>query len=357
MRRLDLYRTLRNAIVVFLSSLLFLSSCLEDPDVPKTIKIAISSSKNFTRALGEANTDPKTVEFKTIKLYFWGKGGTQLVAPYTLSFGEGSPELENIKTNGYEINVSPAVKYISAECNFQGKEETNILNLQSANAFDKFPYFTSKVDLANAYQRNGRYILQLNPKPHIARIEIVGKITPPLNSSNYSAYGEVELTGVYINNFKKHRDDQKRIMFKASDYDKNRKEWKNFPNAMQHLASYDISNQISSGDYAEFFHVWPSKVKKPEELEHVILRLTINGKPNYFLTINRFKEKSSGNPLTEIKAGKIYRIDISLLSDLFKTKDDGKKEDDPTTEDPEPISIMVDGIVEDPDELPPLVSE
>lgn len=342
-------------------SSLFLLGCNKGPQECRIVKIQFSTTQSSFRSLDNSIVD-KEVDYQKITLYFWQKAEDSfLAAPYQKTFEEGSDEMKQLLGNGYELILPTSVHFVSAVCNQKGKAETDILKLQGEDVFKKIPYYAPKTAIDESGHSGNRYHLTLNPTPHIARIEISGNIKMIANDKGemLSPTWKIKLTGIYINNFYRHLGDKSRYRLTPDDYDMSTHIWKGHPQEMRDEGNLTEKFEKDSS-IASSFYVWPGEVfDDMSTLEHVILRFDIedhNHKQhtNRFITIGTFYLKRGKNALRKIEAGKVYRLNLSPLCILFKTKnDDPKDPDNPTHDRPEEYPLMlgeISGYVISPDE-------
>ena len=198
----------------------------------------------------------------------------------------------------------------------------------------------------------------------MARLEVFGNITPKSNSKGVSAFSDLKITGVYINNFIQNRT-QPAVRFKntkenwvfGKKYSYSSQEewfWKNHPSGMYTeketgLAQIDeIDSSTGMPTKVDCYYVFPDPSTNPTEIDHLIVRLSYkkNGVQceNRFFTFDSFLEKAGSNKVGKFKAGYIYRIDLAEIGDLLTTDEEGNP-DDPSDDKPEDRPITLGSVL------------
>lgn len=335
---------------------LLLVGCKEAPQESKTLTIQLPATMGTTRAYGSYLPYDTESDFSSVVLKFWDETGNNLVHPYGFTFTKGSPEMAQLVGAGYQITVHNKVMKVSAECNFFGQPESNILRYQGSNKFASLPYRSEKASLTSPSSAGGTYSVTLSPKPNVARIEL-DHIIVPLKSPRLkpSAYSDMKITGIYLNNFILDSSTGEKLCLTANDYNTATGEWQGHPAEMRNLDAH--LNDHFGGDTSyerknDVYYIFPNNASSQDEKEslHVIVRLSYkkNGVQyhNRFITIRKFKDEY--NNTFHFEAGTCYRIKLNYLHELFKTNDDGST-DDPTDDRPEENYVTIGGtIVVDP---------
>lgn len=307
----------------------------------------------------------KADDLSNITVYFWDATGTKLVYPFTKTVSSNADK-EAFFTTGYTFKVSPKVGQVSLLINMyvnpgKNKQMDDILNLQY-NSWKSVPYEAEKVPVTRS--ANGDFEATLKPKPYVARLEVFGKIIPKRNSSGVSAFSDLKITGVYINNFIQSRT-QPAVRFKntkenwvfGKKYSYSSQEewyWKDHPSGMYTeketgLAQIDeIDSSTGMPTKVDCYYVFPDPSTNPTEIDHLIVRLSYkkNGVQcdNRFFTFNSFLEKAGSNKVGKFKAGYIYRIDLAEIGDLLTTDEEGNP-DDPSDDKPEDRPITLGSVL------------
>lgn len=339
---------------VVLSLLLIVGCNKQDPEGTKTLKIQLargSASLRFADLAKEGQDLEAYYHIVTLK--FWNADGSRQLSPYGVSFLGGSEGMDLLTGEGYELKVPQSVMKVSVECNILNDQliqpvgsYTDILNYQEESVFVHQPYFSEKVSLGDP-DGSGVYIVNLQPKPVIARLEIGGKL------EFSKPYENVSVTGIYLNNYIK--DSSKpgeRLCLTPDDYDMTTGEWRGHPEQMRDFDWVSTSFLGYDETTHPTYHFFPANAKSrvEDDAPHVIVRLSYERQgvkfENRFITIRRFVTSDDKEFIFEI--GHVYRLDLSCLSDLFKPNDDGTV-DDPTDDRPEENSTIIDGtIIVDP---------
>ena len=184
-----------------------------------------------------------------------------------------------------------------------------------------------------------------------------GSITPKLNSKGKSAYTDMKITGIYINNFVQTLDNPQRLLCTKENYDITTGVWSGHPTEMRNTAA-ELNEKIAAVNAGipvtpDVYYVYPDPSNTPTEMDHLILRLSYKLKgvqhDNRFLTFVSFLEQKAPNTkVAKFNPGFIYRIDLSQLGELFTTDENGYP-DDPTSDKPEEKQLVkAIGVVVDP---------
>lgn len=388
---------IQNILLLLASMLLTVAattSCSRSPqgsDEELTLLIRFSPTHPFRAIEDGAQQNSYTVgNFQPITLFFYDEDGNP-TEPYRVELSSDEDIKKAMGADGYEMKVRQAVRKVSAVAGRSGVakpadlESITIDKLQNLSGAEaqkggflyKVPYVAPKTpvqqDLANAE----RLIVTLQPVPNVARLEISGNITIPLESeestvqwiienkmksysqtqTEYSwlptpqdvtlrAISDVTIRGIYVNNYKETPSDIKaRICLTDSIWTVN--QWSEHNAAMHTLfegASY--ADAMKAGK-VDAYQIYPGSAEDPEALDHIIVKVkykvhTQVGHFNYkvynkdkdvyactgvedrgvqtktrFITIRKFLVTDTGKSLFSFDPGKIYRIDLSYLKPLF----------------------------------------
>lgn len=337
---------------------LLLAGCSRTPKDLEEKTVVLRLNSHTMRAIDDVVTGSNlTVStFESVTLYFWDQTGSEQVYPFAKVFRSNSPEMAQLMKDGYTINVAANCKRVSAHCNQSTLSiEGDILKYQGKNKFKTLPYVTEKAQITAG--NGGIWQVQLYPKPLVARLEVFGSITPKLNSKGQSAYTDMKITGIYINNFVQTHGNAQRLLCTKENYDIDTDVWNGHPTEMRNTDA-DLNQKIAAVNAGihvtpDVYYVYPDPSNTPTEMDHLILRLSYKLKgvqhDNRFLTFVSFLEQKAPNTkVAKFNPGFIYRIDLSQLGELFTTDENGYP-DDPTSDKPEEKQLVkAIGVVVDP---------
>ena len=338
-KRLGKYAVLTAGVLLSL----LLAGCSGTPrGGDKTLVLRLPVNTLRATDNGLTATQLNVESYKTVTLLFWDRNGLQ-VSPYARTFRNGSPEMEALIGTGYTITVPSRVEKVSAQCNFEGKAEESILLYQGANRFDSIPYVADRVPL-NVAPGDNSYTVSLWPKPFVARLSVFGKLEAPINVHlNRSAFSDITITGIYINNFIQKKSESTRLKLTMEDYDADTGVWNGHPEVMRNTSASLSQNMADMTAHfiprhPDVYYLFPGAADETTEIDHVIVRLSYKKNDvqyeNRFLTVAAYQEKTTNTKVTRFEAGCNYRLDLSFLGELFTTDDNGTP-DDPTDPKPE----------------------
>lgn len=390
-----------NNIVLLAGILLALTavtSCKQDPqqsDQERTLIIKLSSSGSFRAVEEGAKENSYTVDTYTpITLFFYDAQGNP-TEPYRVELKDAN-DIALAMRNGYEMEVREAVSKVSAVAGVAGVikpselDDRKIYSLQGLSGAEaqkdgflyKVPYVAPKTDIVADQTDPSKLTVTLQPVPNVARLEILGEIKVPLESTqeavdyiitnfmkrysddqtNYSwlptpqdvtlrTIKDVTIRGIYVNNYKETPNVDNAHRTRLTDEDWKNGEWTGHNDAMHTLfdgASYATAMNEKKVDA---YQIYPGKATDPEALDHIIVEVEYTlgvkvghfnykvynakeGKDVYactgvedlgtntvrrFITIRKFLVTDTGKSLFSFDPGKIYRIDLSYLGPLFST--------------------------------------
>ena len=334
------------------------AGCSRTPKDLEEKTVVLRLNAHTMRAIDDVVTGSNlTVStFESVTLYFWDQTGKQQVYPFAKVFRSNTPEMEQLMGDGYTIDVAKSCKRVSAHCNQSTLSiEGDILKYQGKDKFKTLPYVAEKAEITAG--SGGVSQVKLFPKPLVARLEVFGSITPTLNSKGKSAYTDMKITGIYINNFVQTRGNAQRLLCTKENYNINTGVWSGHPTQMRNTAA-ELNQKIAAVNAGihvtpDVYYVYPDPSNTPTEMDHLILRLSYKLKgvqhDNRFLTFVSFLEQKAPNTkVAKFNPGFIYRIDLSQLGELFTTDENGYP-DDPTSDKPEEKQLVkAIGVVVDP---------
>lgn len=335
---------------------LLLAGCSRTPKDLEEKTVVLRLNAHTMRATDDVVTGSNlTVStFESVTLYFWDQTGNEQVYPFAKVFRSNSPEMAQLMKDGYTINVAANCKRVSAHCNQSTLSiEGDILKYQGKDKFKTLPYVTEKAQITAG--NGGIWQVQLYPKPLVARLEVFGSITPKRNSKNESAYSDMKITGIYINNFVQTRGNAQRLLCTKENYNTGTGVWSGHPTEMCNTDA-DLNEKIAAVNAGihvtpDVYYVYPDP--SDTQMDHLIVRLSYKLKgvqhDNRFLTFVSFLEQKAPNTkVAKFNSGFIYRIDLSPLGELFTTDENGYP-DDPTSDKPEEKQLVkAIGVVVDP---------
>ncbi len=174
------------------------TSCSRSPqgsDEELTLLIRFSPTHPFRAIEDGAANDSYTVgDFQPITLFFYDAQGNP-TEPYRVEL-KSTEDIRKAMGNGYEMKVRQAVKQLSAVAGRSGVLKPE--NLESLSIYDlqrlggaeaqksgflyKVPYVAPKTPVQQDPTNAERLTVTLQPVPNVARLEISGNITIPLES-------------------------------------------------------------------------------------------------------------------------------------------------------------------------------
>ncbi|MDO5036456.1 MAG: hypothetical protein Q4D93_05800 [Porphyromonas sp.] len=330
-----------NVFALLVATLALVTACSNnkaneiDNGAPQNISLKLEQPK--PRAI----EDPVTagaVGYQTVTLYYWkdaaGTTASTSIPSRTLSADEISTATTS--TDGLKISVPADVVSISMRANTTRVGETldyAINKIQGLGAdFKKLVPMSSPAVAPTTHPNiTNAKMVELAPVPDVARLEVVGTITPQPNAEGTNAYKSVTVQEVYINNYKETKD-ATTLAKRTSDED-----W------TAHEATMSDKTGVQTGlagGKAAGYQIFPATaVADEDKLPHVVIKVSytladdsvVNDR---WITIINYKEGATS--LAEFAQGKIYKLNLSALNGLFKTDNDGNHIDntDPKPEQP-----------------------
>lgn len=305
----------------------------------QTLSIKLSTPTLGTRAIEDPINEGVEADYETVTLYFWKDANKKIPADSRPSIQLSKNQISEAKEKGTKINISTDVTSVSMTANTakkEGKGDYSILKMQNLGSdFTKqIPMTSPTVEPSTSSSKPNAKEVELKPVPDLARIEVMGKITPKPNSkTKKSAYQSVIVEAVHLNNYK--------ASSKASELTlkTDKEDWNNYEPLLHDKELTAIANKTKAAAY-QFF---PCKNERAEDdnLVHIVLKIkyTKNDESssqvnNRWITISKYKEGLES--LKEFKEGAIYKLDLASLNELFGTDDEGNIIDptDPTPETP-----------------------
>ena len=324
---------------------LALFSCKKDePKKAENAVLCIRINDAELRALGQAYaTGDETTCMTEVKLILDNGAKIDL---------EGT-ELEQAKSaTGCMKPVNFAVNTVALTANGVVNDNTSIKTLQGKDLKTEIP-LEAQATATTTSTAGGQtvYSVTLEPKPHVARVEVFGEIKPEANSAGKNAFKSIKVKHVYINNYLDTRVASSRTLCLT-----------NGTNGFTTDPVAEMNDEIKEADLAAFvagtkvagYQLFPKKTNEAataEFYDHVILKIEIEYseealkvKPELanmterYVTMVKFMTATTGD-LDHFESGMIYKLDLKDLSKDFKTGDDGTPDpNNPDTPDPEPNS-------------------
>ena len=256
---------------------------------------------------------------------------------------------------GYTKEVNFAVNTVALTANGTVGDGTKITDLQGKDLKTQIP-LEAKATAVTTTTENGQtvYSVTLSPVPHVARVEVFGKIEPKENETTHkNAFKSITVEHVYVNNYLSTRTGARHLCVTNG-----KDGFKDDP-----AVEAAMNDEIKAADLDEFvagtkvagYQLFPIKENEAagtEFYDHVILKIKIEysdaaiaAKPELkkmterYVTMVKFVDATTAsNPaIASFEAGKIYKLNLKDLSDDFKTGDDGTPDPkNPDTPDPEP---------------------
>ena len=322
---------------------LALFSCKKDePKKAENAVLRICINDAELRALGTAySTGDKTTCMTDVVLYLDNGAKIDL---------EGT-ELEQAKSaTGCMKPVNFAVNTVALTANGIVNDNTSIKTLQGKDLKTQIP-LEAQATATTTSTANGQtvYSVTLNPKPHVARVEVFGEIKPVANNAGKNAFESITVKHVYINNYLDTRVASARTLCLT-----------NGNNGFATAPVDEMNDEIKDTDQKDFkagdkvagYQLFPKKANEAataEFYDHVIVKIQIEysdealqAKPELanmkerYVTMVKFMTAATGD-LDHFESGKIYKLNLAELSKDFKTGDDGTPDpNNPDTPDPEP---------------------
>lgn len=298
------------------------TSCSRSPqgsDEELTLLIRFSPTHPFRAIEDGAKQDAYTVgDFQSITLFFYDDQGNP-TEPYRVEL-KNPNDIALAMGTGYEMKVRQAVRKVSAVAGYpnvwtdkdlDGITIDKLQGLSGAEArksgfLYKVPYVAPKTPVQQDPANAERLTVTLQPVPNVARLEISGNITIPVESqestvqwiienkmksytqsqTDYSwlptpqdvtlrTIGEVTIRGIYVNNYKEtpNVDNAHRTRLTDSIWTVN--QWSDHNAAMHTLfgalnEANDYASQMTTGK-VDAYQIYPGSADKAEALDHIIV--------------------------------------------------------------------------------------
>ena len=294
-------------------------------DEELTLLIKLSSATPFRAIEDGAKLDTYTVgDFQPITLFFYDEDGNP-TEPYRVEL-KSSEDIQKATRDGYEMKVRQAVKQVSAVAGRSGVWKATDLdkitidqlqNLGGAEAqkqgfLYKVPYVAPKTPVQQDPANAERLTVTLQPVPNVARLEISGNITIPLESQESTVNWIIEnkmksytqsqteyswlptpedltlryiknftIRGIYVNNYKETPNvaNKDRDSLTADKYDLTNKVWTGHNEKMHTLfdalgGAKDYAKTMTAGK-VDAYQIYPgaTTADKADSLDHIIVEV------------------------------------------------------------------------------------
>lgn len=312
-----------------LLSVVAITSCNNSPkesDQERTLIIKLSSSGSFRAVEDHAANDSYTVgDFQTITLFFYDAQG-EPTEPYRVELSPADIQ-EATSADGYKMKVREAVSKVSAVAGYpnvrtdKDLDGVTIDKLQKLGGAEaqkngflyKVPYVAPKTDIDRS--NPNKLTVTLQPVPNVARLEISGNITIPIESqestvnwiieNKMKSYSQTQteyswlptpedltlryiknftIRGIYVNNYKEtpyketpNVANNKRTRLTADNYNLDGTVWTGHNDAMHTLfdalgGSDDYAKTMTDGK-VDAYQIYPGEDTDPEALDHIIVEV------------------------------------------------------------------------------------
>lgn len=295
----------------------------------KTIQLTLNMPSVQTRAIDDPISAGTYAQFTNATLYFKEKADAVAV-PLTLNTEQiGKLNAATGTPATIIVNVKKSMTLVSLKGNTTSDPDIKTMQFTNKTTFQKgVPMTAPEVAITDA-SGGTTGTATLVPVPDLARIEVLGKITPV----GTNTWESVTVKAVYINNY--YPTSGGTLWYKGQMSSTN------WDNAYTSTGGYNLMADltVTTEDYAAMgnstkaaaHQIYPTN--NSSDIIHVILKMVIKKKDqaavsDRFFTITQYKKSTTGD-FTKFEKGNIYKLNISGLGDKFK--DDGT---DPT--DPEP---------------------
>ena len=308
-----------------LLSVVAITSCNNSPkgsDQERTLIIKLSSSGSFRAIEDGAKQNAYTVgDFQTITLFFYDEAGAP-TEPYRVELKSTADIQKAMSDEGYEMKVREAVSKVSAVAGYpnvrtdKDLDGVTIDKLQNRGGAEaqkngflyKVPYVAPKTDIDRS--NPNKLTVTLQPVPNVARLEISGNITIPLESQESTVNWIIEnkmksytqsqtdyswlptpeditlryiknftIRGIYVNNYKETHnvDNAHRKCLTSDNYNLDGKVWTGHNAAMHTLfgalnEANDYASQMTTGK-VDAYQIYPGSADKAEALDHIIVEV------------------------------------------------------------------------------------
>lgn len=311
-----------------------ITSCNNSPkesEQERTLIIKLSSSGSFRVVEDGANEKSYTVgDFQTITLFFYDDQGNP-TEPYRVELKKEADIKKAMSAEGYEIKVRQAVSKVSAVAGYpnvwtdKDLDGITIDQLQKLGGAEvqkqgflyKVPYVAPKTDIVFDQTDPGKLTVTLQPVPNVARLEISGNITIPVESQESTVNWIIEhkmksytqsqteyswlpapqdltlryikdftIRGIYVNNYKEtpyketpNVANNKRTCLTGDDYHLTSKEWTGHNDKMHTLfdalgGAKDYAKTMPAGK-VDAYQIYPgaTTADKADSLDHIIVEV------------------------------------------------------------------------------------
>ena len=303
-------------------------------DEELTLLIKLSPTTPFRAIEGHAANDSYTVgDFQPITLFFYDDQGNP-TEPYRVEL-KNPNDIALAMDTGYEMKVRQAVRKVSAVAGRDGVlkpenlESLSIHELQELGGAEaqkngflyKVPYVAPKTPVQQDGTNPERLTVTLQPVPNVARLEISGNITIPVESqestvqwiidNKMKSYTQTQteyswlptpedltlryiknftIRGIYVNNYKETPNvaNKDRDSLTADKYDLTNKVWTGHNEKMHTLfdalgGAKDYATRMTTGK-VDAYQIYPGSATDPEALDHIIVEVeyTLGVKVGHF---------------------------------------------------------------------------
>lgn len=300
------------------------TSCSRSPqgsDEELTLLIRFSPTHPFRAIEDGAQQNSYTVgNFQPITLFFYDEDGNP-TEPYRVELSSDEDIKKAMGADGYEMKVRQAVRKVSAVAGRSGVakpadlESITIDKLQNLSGAEaqkngflyKVPYVAPKTPVLQDGTNPERLVVTLQPVPNVARLEISGNITIPLESeestvqwiidnkmksytqsqTDYSWLPTPEditlryikgftIRGIYVNNYKEtpNVDNAHRACLTSDNYNLTGKVWTGHNAAMHTIfaATNPYATRMTPGK-VDAYQIYPGTATVPDSLDHIIVEV------------------------------------------------------------------------------------
>ncbi len=343
-------------ILLLVVTLFTIVSCSKSGDEPQNLGDLQTMELNFARTSlvnsktveSQMNTVPPTIS----SAYVLFKSGSTVLRRYDFTIDDlsaintGAAYSQTVKIENVPSSVNEVEVYANGAVDI-----ANVNNNQmSGTAVPMYGVTNAITDGGVNADGHTLKICTVVLNPALCRVEVVGAISVDAATNGVS---EVKVTAVYINNIKTSSTGTPLLAVG----DEVAKDWKsptNYAVGSDYEKMYDSGLSDIGIDMAAGYHLFEQSTTETLEAEitgkmpHVILKVEVKDATGTlmpdkkFITIPKFTV--GGAILTTIEAGKLYRINISSLSSLFKKT--GAIITDPTDSYPEAGKVDINCTVE-----------
>lgn len=303
------------------------TSCSRSPqgsDEELTLLIRFSPTHPFRAIEDGAQQNSYTVgNFQPITLFFYDEDGNP-TEPYRVELSSDEDIKKAMGADGYEMKVRQAVRKVSAVAGRSGVakpadlESITIDKLQNLSGAEaqkngflyKVPYVAPKTPVQQDPANAERLVVTLQPVPNVARLEISGNITIPLESqestvqwiidNKMKTYTQTQteyswlptpeditlryiknftIRGIYVNNYKEtpNVDNAHRKCLTDENYNLTDKVWTDHNDKMHTLfdalgGAKDYAKTMTAGK-VDAYQIYPGSAEDLEALDHIIVEV------------------------------------------------------------------------------------